>query len=128
VKFKINLMKENEVKLLFQIKCDKTSFDEELFVIGGALELGDWNVEKSQILYGNNYPIWQSQFISFKNKVDFEYKYIIKHPQDKNKDRVKWEEFKGNRKLELSKFENGFYLIDDGNFSDKNSRNIIHIN
>ena len=117
-------MYENEVKLQFQIKCDKTAFGEEVFVIGEALELGNWSVEKCQRLYGNNYPIWQSQFITFKKKVDFEYKYIIKF---KNKNEIKWEEYKGNRKLKLSDFKDGLYLIDDGNFSDKNSQKIIHI-
>ena len=120
-------MYENEVKLQFQIKCDKTSFGEEVYVIGQALELGDWNIEKCQSLYGNNFPIWQSQFITFKNKVDFEYKYIYKVPEEKNKDKVKWEKYEGNRKLKLSDFKDGLYLIDDGNFSDKNSQKIIHI-
>ena len=120
-------MYENEVKLQFQIKCDKTAFGEEVFVIGETLELGNWSVEKGQRLYGNNFPIWQSQFFTFKNKVDFEYKYIYKVPEEKNKDKVNWEEYKGNRKLKLSDFKDGLYLIDDGNFSDKNSQKIIHI-
>jgi len=121
-------MNENEIKIQFQIKCDKTYFGENLYIIGDALELGKWSVAKSQRLYGNNFPIWKSQFISFKNKINLEYKYIIKIPEETKGDKVKWEYYEGNRKLELSTFENGIYLIDDGNFNVKNSQKIIHIN
>ena len=48
----LNLMKENEVKLQFQVKCDKTILGEKIYIIGNILELGNWSIEKSQRLYG----------------------------------------------------------------------------
>ena len=120
-------MYESEFKLQFQVKCDKTKMGEDLYIVGDGKEFGDWKIESSQQkLYGNKYPIWQSEFISF-NKKYLEFKYVIK--KDHN---LVWERQKiGNRKLDLSNLKDGLYLIDDGNFDDYNNPNnqkIININ
>ena len=107
-------MYESEFKLQFQVKCDKTKMGEDLYIVGDGKEFGDWKIENSQQkLYGNKYPIWQSEFISF-NKKYLEFKYVIK--KDHN---LVWERQKiGNRKLDLSNLKDGLYLIDDGNFNE----------
>ena len=100
-----------------------------IFIIGKSNELGEWTLENSHRLLCNNFPIWRSSFISFTKK-DLEYKYIIKYFEDdkfKNKF-IKWEDFMGNRKLKLSTFKDGLYLIDDGNFNDNTNQKIIKIN
>ena len=119
-------MYESEFKLQFQVKCDKTKMGEDLYIVGDGKEFGDWKIENSQQkLYGNKYPIWQSEFISF-NKKYLEFKYVIK--KDHN---LVWERQKiGNRKLDLSNLKDGLYLIDDGNFDDyqnPNNQKIINL-
>ena len=120
-------MKEDGLILQFQIFCEETKPGQEVYVTGDIIELGEWKIEKALRLYGNNYPIWQSEFIKFKNKPTLEYKYIFKHPEEKDKDKVTWEHFDGNRKLELSTLKDGIYSIDNGNFNDKNHQNITLI-
>ena len=121
-------MEEIGLKLQFQIHCDKTGYGQEVYLTGNIEELGNWKIEKSQQLYGNNYPIWQSQFITFNTKEAFQYKYIYKYPDKNGKDDINWEEFGENRTLDLSNFKDGLYFIDNGNFNDKDHLKIININ
>ena len=118
-----------KIKLQFQVKCKKLCPGRELFITGNSKELGGWELENSHRLYCKNDSIWSSGFISFIKK-DFEYKYIIKPPEDNNRNHVVWElfDFSGNRKLKLSTFKDGLFLIDDGNFNDKTNQKIININ
>ena len=117
-------MLENEFKLQFQVKCNKTFYGEDLYIVGNDEIFGKWKIKNSkQRLYGNKFPIWQSEFFSF-NKKHLEYKYII----TLNDNTIKWESDIDNRKLDLSNKKEGYYLIDDGNFNDKKSKQILKRN
>ena len=101
-------MKEDVIKIKFQIKYDKTKPGDDLYVTGEIKELGNWKSEKSQKLYGNNFPTWESEEITFKNKCILEFKFFIKRKDNPN---IEWENFKGNRKLDLSTLKNGSNII-----------------
>ncbi len=122
-------MTEKELQLQFQIICNTTKMGQEVYIIGNSLELGNWeehNIREIQKLNCIEFPIWQSRPINFKNKTSLEYKFIIKCPSE-NKI-IEWEKkFQGNRKLDITNFENSLYLIDEGIFNDKSKQNIIDL-
>ena len=115
-------MYENEFKLQFQVKCDKTILGEDLYILGNEEEFGKWEIKNTQQkLYGDKFPIWQSEFISFSKKY-LEFKYVIKK---KNND-IAWETIDlTNRKLDLSNLKDGLYIIDSGNYSVIKNQKII---
>ena len=112
----------SDLSLQFQIECKDTKPGDSVYVVGNASELGNWKAEKSQKLKTNSsrFPLWESEPISFNSKTQLEYKYIIKSGS-KN---VRWENFKGNRTLDLSSLENGLYCINDGKFSNRAGQSI----
>ena len=114
-------MIENEFKLQFQVKCGDTKMGDDLYILGDNKIFGEWKITSEQTkLYGNNFPLWQSEVISFKEKY-LKYKYIIK----KKDNHIIWEDKRPDRELDLSNKKDGLYLIDDGIFNDKNSNQTI---
>ena len=109
--------------LKFQVECKQTRPGEEVYIIGNSSELGNWKVNHSIKLKTNSnlFPIWESNPISFNSKSQLEYKYIIKDSSNN----VKWENFKGNRTINLSSLEDREYIVNDGKFS-KNSNQSIN--
>ena len=106
----------------FQVECKETKPGEEVYIVGNANEIGNWNVNNSQKLStdSNRFPVWESNPITFQSKTQLEYKYIIKNKSNN----VKWENFDGNRTLNLSHLENEAYVVNDGKFSNKSNQNI----
>ena len=112
----------SELSLQFQIECKDTKPGDSVYVVGNASELGNWKAENSQKLKTNKskFPLWESEPISFNSKTQLEYKYIIKN----NSKNVRWENFQGNRTLDLSSLENGLYYINDGRYSNRGGQSI----
>ena len=111
----------------FIIEEEKTKLGENIYITGSSDSLFNWEKDKIIKLSTQNdknayikFPKWESDFIKFdKNITKLEYKYILKN----NQNELIWEKFDGNRELDLSKFfGDGFYIIDDGKFSDKSKR------
>ena len=122
----------SDLNLKFQVECKETKLGEEVYIVGNSNELGNWNVNNSKKLSTDSklFPLWESNPISFQSKSQLEYKYIIKSSSNN----VKWENFDGNRLLNLSTLNNNTtYLINDGKYSDKsrqkiNKSNEVHAN
>ena len=122
----------SDLDLKFQVECKETKLGEEVYIVGNSNELGNWNVNNSKKLSTDSklFPLWESNPISFQSKSQLEYKYIIKSSSNN----VKWENFDGNRLLNLSTLNNNTtYLINDGKYSDKsrqkiNKSNEVHVN
>ena len=114
------------ILVIFQIECKDTKPGDNVYVVGSASELGNWKAENSKKLRtdSSRFPLWESEPISFNSKSQLEYKYIIKS-SSKN---VRWENFKGNRTLNLSSLENGLYYINDGKFSNRDGQSINKAN
>ena len=117
-------MSTKNFKLQFKIECNETKFGEEVYIIGNSDEIGKWNqtnINESQKLKCNHFPTWESNILEFSNLISpLEYKYIIKSSSN-----ITWEnKFEGNRILDLTNKENGFYLIDDGKFNTKSKQTI----
>ncbi len=111
----------------FQIECKQTKPGEEVYIVGNSNELGNWNVNNSKKLSTNSnlFPQWESNPISFNSQSQLEYKYIIKSSSNN----VKWENFDGNRLLNLSNLKNNTsYIINDGKYSDKSRQKINESN
>ena len=107
----------SDLKLKFQLICKNTLFGEKVSLVGNQSQLGNWDTNKSVELKTdqNNFPLWESNPISFNNNSNLEYKYII---SNKNSHSIKWESFQGNRQLNLSNLnKGGEYIINDGEFS-----------
>ena len=111
----------------FIIENGDTKYGENIYITGSSDSLFNWKEDKITKLNTQNnkdayikFPKWESDFIKFdKNKQKLEYKYILKDNQNK----INWEKIDGNRELDLNKFfDNGYYIIDDGKFSDKSKR------
>ena len=115
-------MSEKNINVKFEIQCKETQFGEDLYIIGNSNELGNWNVNQSQKLKtdSSKFPLWETDNIKFKKKSPLEYKYIIKN----NSNNVRWENFDGNRNLNLSSLQNDYYIIDDGEFNNKLNQTI----
>ena len=112
----------SDLSLQFQIECKDTKPGDSVYVVGNASELGNWKAENSQKLKTNKskFPLWESEPISFNSKTQLEYKYIIKN----NSKNVRWENFQGNRTLDLSSLENGLYYVNDGRYSNRGGQSI----
>ena len=108
--------------LQFQVECKETQLGEEVYIVGNANELGNWNAQNSKKLStsSNKFPLWESNPISFSSKSKLEYKYIIKNKSNN----VKWENFDGNRLINLSNLDDSFYMVNDGRFSNKSNQKI----
>ena len=94
----------------------KTELGQEIYITGAVNELGNWDLCKCPKLNTtpSSYPLWESDFIKFNNKyTNLEYKFFIRKECDKGKDKeeIKWEEFHGNRKLDMSNINEGFNII-----------------
>ena len=115
-------MSDKNINVKFEIQCKETQFGEDLYIIGNSNELGNWNVNQSQKLKtdSSKFPLWETDNIKFKKKSPLEYKYIIKN----NSNNVRWENFDGNRNLNLSSLQNDYYIIDDGEFNNKLNQTI----
>ena len=107
--------------LKFQVECKQTKPGEEVYIIGNSSELGNWNVNNSKKLKTNSnlFPIWETNPISFQSKSKLEYKYIIKGNSNLN-----WENFDGNRTINLSSLEDQDYIVNDGKFGNKSKQTI----
>ena len=107
----------DKIYLIFQQKCNETKPEDLLMITGGREELGNWK-PNNNILYTNKeiFPLFKSNPISipYQNKLSFEYKYCIKLRNGE----IRWENFKGNRKIEISDLKSGIYIIKDENFND----------
>ena len=108
-------MSDKGLSLQFILKCE-TKLGEEIYITGAVNELGNWDKCKCPKLNTtpSSYPLWESDFIKFNNKyTNLEYKFFIRKECDKGKDNEKiyWEEFHGNRKLDMSNINEGFNII-----------------
>ena len=121
-------MSEKGLFIQFILKTE-TKLGQNLYISGSTNELGNWDKNKSIKLKTEEgkYPIWESEFIKF-NDVNsvLEYKYILMPNYKNEKDSIEWET-NDNRKLDLSKYKIGSYIVDDGNFSDKSSQKIMSL-
>ena len=107
-------------------KENKTEPGENIYIVGDVGELGNWDVNKSIRLTTNKekFPKWESDIIQFNAKyINFQYKYIKR----KNDGNIQWENvgYETNRNLNLSNLDIGFYIVDDGEFSDSSNQQII---
>ena len=108
-------MSDKGLSLQFILKCE-TKLGEEIYITGAVNELGNWDLCKCPKLNTtpSSYPLWESDFIKFNNKyTNLEYKFFIRKECDKGKDKeeIFWENFEGNRKLDMSNINDGFNII-----------------
>jgi len=124
------LMSEKGYFIQFIMKTEKdenkTKHGENIYIVGDVGELGNWDVNKSIGLTTNKekFPKWESDIIQFNAKyTNFQYKYIKR----KNDGNVQWENvgYEKNRNLNLSNLDIGFYIVDDGEFSDPSNQQIM---
>ena len=116
------------IKLKFQLICKDTIYGENICIVGNSNSLGNWDTNKSIELKTDShiFPLWESNPITFNNKLNLEYKYII---MNKNYNNIKWESFLGNRQLNLSNLiTDNEYLINDGEFNFNKNLRITEIN
>ena len=118
----------DKIILIFEQECNKTKDGDSLFVTGEIQELGNWDLNKSQELFTGKenfpkFPNWKSNpiCVPYKDKLSLEYKYFIK----KKNGEEKWENFDGNRKIEISDLKCCTYIIKDNKFGDKSNYEII---
>ena len=105
---------------------NRTKPGENIYIVGGVGELGNWDVNKSIGLNTNEekFPKWESDIIQFNAKyTNLEYKYIKK----KKDGSLQWENVghEKNRNLNLSQLDIGYYIVDDGEFSDSSEQKIM---
>ena len=108
-------MSDKGLSLQFILKGE-TKLGEEIYITGAVNELGNWDLCKCPKLNTtpSSYPLWESDFIKFNNKyTNLEYKFFIRKECDKGKDKeeIFWEQFHGNRKLDMSNINEGFNII-----------------
>ena len=124
-------MSEKGYYIRFIIKTglekNKTNYGENIYIVGSEKELGHWDVQKSVELTTNekSYPKWESEFIHFdENSKNLEYKYI-KRKKDSNE--MQWENFgcEKNRNLNFTNLDIGYYIVEDGEFSDPSNQRIM---
>ena len=89
-------------KVIINAKCD-TSFGEDVFI---CTDTNDWNIIDAIPMNLTEGGIWcvESPIVNIPN----EYKLIIKN---KNTGEVRWEDFEGNREIELSEQNGDNYVI-----------------
>ena len=117
-------MSEKGWFIQFNVKAT-TKLGDEIYIIGSINELGNWDDNKKIKLNTNEYlyPTWETDFIHFnQNYSKIEYKY-----KKKDKEGLHWEDLGGmtNRELNLSQYTNGYYIVDDGEFSIKSNQKIM---
>ncbi len=113
-------MSKKGLSLKFIVEEKETKVGEDIYLKGSAEELGNWKTNIK--LSGKKHPKWESDIIPLNNNYSsIEYKYYLLN----FKKEVIWENFNGNRKLDISNYTEGTYVIDSGNFSDKDSLTII---
>ena len=113
-------MSKKGLSLKFIVEKKETKVGEDIYLKGSAEELGNWKTNIK--LSGKKHPKWESDIIPLNNNYSsIEYKYYLLNL----KKEVIWENFNGNRKLDISNYTEGTYVIDSGNFSDKDSLTII---
>ena len=128
-------MSDKGLHLKFIIE-QKTEFGQNIIIKGISKSLGGWEENKFITLTTGEdpkhypcYPKWESDFIeidkNFPGYPNLEYKYLIKDTRPNENKGDKWEDFNGNRELNLSKYNEGFFILDDGKFGDKSKREII---
>ncbi|CEM11132.1 unnamed protein product [Vitrella brassicaformis CCMP3155] len=86
---------------VFECHCERTKPGDELCLIGGVGELGNWDVGKALPLNGATYPIWRSARVGLPAQHKIEFKFVLRlghGGQD-------WERFGGNREVTLSNGE-----------------------
>lgn len=88
--------------IIINAKCD-TLYGEDLFL---CTDISDWNVNEAIPLNWNEGGIWHVE-IPIVNMPN-EYKLIIKN---KNTGEIRWEDFEGNREIELSEQNGDNYVI-----------------
>ena len=108
-------MSDKGLSLQFILKGE-TVPGQEIYITGAVNELGNWDLCKCPKLNTtpSSYPLWESDFIKFNNKyTNLEYKFFIRKECDKGKDKeeIFWENFEGNRKLDMSNINEGFNII-----------------
>ena len=112
----------DKILLIFEQNCKDTDMGDSLFVTGNRNELGDWKENNDNKLETNPeiFPLWKSKPISipYQDKLSFEYKYFIK----KENNEYKWEDFNGNRKIEIHELKCCTYIIKDEKFNDKSKK------
>lgn len=76
----------------------ETSLGESIYVLGSAKELGNWRLAGALALttYAQTYPIWTSIATAFP-VMPVEYKYV----KVRDGRLIQWEQFEGNRRIEL---------------------------
>ena len=117
-------MSEKGWFIQFNVKAT-TKLGDEIYIIGSINELGNWDDNKKIKLNTNEYlyPIWETDIIQInQNYSKIEYKY-----KKKDKEGLHWEDLGGmtNRELNLSQYTNGYYIVDDGEFSIKSNQKIL---
>jgi hypothetical protein len=125
-----------KTSIKFEINCESTKWGENLFLLGNINQLGNWNYKNAIKMSTNSkiFPLWSS------NKFDIhisilgnliEYKYLILNEKGQV---IKWEDFQGNRKLNItcSEFDlmnlNIEEIIIKDNSYGKLSKNEIKVN
>ena len=109
-------MSEKGLFLQFVVTKNDTKFGQEIYIVGSHKELGAWDAKNSKKLNAENFPLWESDIIQFdKGDEDLEYKYIL--VTNNNFNDKKWEFDDSNRKINLSKFKEGYLIIKDFEFS-----------
>ena len=82
----------------FKYKCN-ISIEEEIRLIGGNEEIGNWNIINAKKLkFDSKENIWVSDNISFPQNNSIEYKYTI----FKNNKLIKWEELSNNNNRKIN--------------------------
>ena len=90
----------------FKYKCNINN-EEEIRLIGGNEEIGNWNIINAKKLkFDSKENIWVSDNISFPQNNSIEYKYTI----FKNNKLIKWEELPNNNNRKIN-IENRTKLI-----------------
>ena len=112
----------DKILLIFEQNCDGTEPGDSLFVTGERIELGKWELNNASKLKTSEglFPLWESKpiSISYQDKLSFEYKYFIKK---KNNECI-WENFNGNRKIEINDLKCCTYIIKDEKFNDNSEK------
>jgi len=107
----------DKILLIFEIEYKDTNLGDSLFVTGDRNELGNWKENNDNELHTDKdtFPLWKSNPISipYQDKLSLEYKYILK----KRNGHIDWENFEGNRKIEIHDLKCCTYIIKDEKFS-----------
>jgi len=67
----------NTVKIRFAILCSVPKAQQHLYLVGSCPELGEWNPHKGVKLNDSEFPIWSSIVHIPRDRIPFEYKYVM---------------------------------------------------